>query len=108
LGAIVIVCNDEFSHRYYACEFQRIWNIAQSLDQTTEFKDMPILYIRLNPHTYWRDEVCFSQPLEVVHDIFWETLQSIESVNDGVNLVYIHYDKTDGMLDIFQDTEDNQ
>ena len=54
LNAIVLVGNDEFAHRQRACEFQRVFNIAQALQQTAEFKDQPILYLRFNPHYFTR------------------------------------------------------
>jgi hypothetical protein len=48
----VIVGCDEFQHRRYPCDLQRTWNILSALDQTDEFKSVPILYLRVNPHFY--------------------------------------------------------
>jgi hypothetical protein len=107
LGCVVLIGNDEFAHRKYACDFRRIWNIATALEQTDEFAGVPILYIRFNPHHYFRDGVCFSHDLEDSHATLLETLQSIESVQPGVNLVYIHYDRTDNVLDIFNEDPEN-
>jgi hypothetical protein len=107
LKAIVIVGNDEFCHRYTSCDLRRTWNIVQSLDQTEEHKDVPILYIRLNPHAYRRDGIYFNHSLASVHKLLLKTLKKIQSVKPGLNLVYIHYDRTDGQLDIFKANEDD-
>ena len=100
LGALVLVGNDEFAHRQYACDFQRVFNITQALEQHPDFKGVPLLYLRFNPHHYWRDAVCFSQPLHVGHELLLSTLRSITEVRPGVNLVYVQYDRTEGVLDI--------
>lgn len=109
LNAIVLIGNDEHAHRQYACDFQRLWNIVNALDQHAQFKSLPVLYVRFNPHYYKRNGVHFSQPLDIGHAIMWKTLKSIkpEDLKPGVNLVYIHYDRTDGTLDIFKDEEND-
>jgi uncharacterized Zn-finger protein len=107
LNAIVIVGNDEFGHRMYPCDFKRLWNICQSLEQDERTRGVPILYVRFNPHHYYRDGVYYSHPLETGHKLILSTLQSITVVKQGVNLVYIHYDKTDGTLDVFKNDEND-
>ena len=104
-----LVGNDEFEHRYYACDSQRVHNIVQALEQTKEFKNVPVVYIRFNPHHNWRNSVLFSHSLEKAHEILWQTIQSIrkEDIHPGLNLVYVHYDQKDGKLDIFENAEDN-
>jgi len=112
LGAVVIIGNDEWQHRRQACDFQRVWNIAQALEQTEEFKGVPILYIRFNPHGYWRDGVYFSPKLKDCHQVLWNVLNTL-TPNDiknktGVNLVFVHYDQTDGRVDVFSKAEEEQ
>jgi hypothetical protein len=107
LNAIVLIGNDEFQHRRYACDFKRIWNIVNALDQTPQFQNVPILYIRYNPNHFTRDGIYYSHPLEFGHKLIMSTLQSIKILKSGVNLVYIHYDRTDGKLDIFNEEEND-
>jgi hypothetical protein len=109
LEAVFLVGNDEFEHRFYACDSQRMHNIVQALEQTLEFKGVPIVYCRFNPHSYWKDGVLHSHKLERGHEILWQTIQYIkkEDIHPGLNLVYVHYDQTDGKLDIFENTTDN-
>lgn len=101
LQAIVILGNDEFAHRYYPCDFQRIFNIANALEQNANFKGVPILYIRFNPHHYQVDGIMYNPKLEVAHQLLLSTLESITTVRPGVNLVYVNYDSSNGGLDIF-------
>jgi len=109
LEVIFLVGNDEFEHRFYACDSQRMHNIVQALEQTPEFRGVPIVYCRFNPHSYWKDGILHSHKLERGHEILWQTIQSIkkEDIHPGLNLVYVHYDQTDGKLDIFENTTDN-
>jgi len=109
LNAIVLIGNDEFGHRQYPCDLKRVFNIVQALQQTKEFTDVPILYIRFNPHGYHRDGVYYSHSLAMGHEILLCTLQNITAaeLKRGLNLVYIHYDQTDGELDIFKPNEEN-
>lgn len=109
LGVVFLVGNDEFEHRYYACDSQRVHNIVQALEQTSEFRNIPIVYIRFNPHHYWRNSVLCSHSLENGHSILWRTIKSIrkDDIHPGLNLVYVHYDMTNDKLDIFESAEDN-
>ena len=109
LNAIVLVGNDEFAHRFYPCDFQRIFNIANSLEQNPNYQNVPLLYIRFNPHHFQRDGTFYSPKLEVAHNLLLSTLQSIKNVKPGVNLVYVNYDRTDGQLNIFkpENSEEN-
>jgi hypothetical protein len=106
LGALVLVGNDEFAHRQYTCDFQRVFNIVQALEQCPEFQGVPLLYVRFNPHHYWRDGVCFDRPLHIGHELLWSTLQAVQTVRTGTNLVFVQYDRTGGRLDVFHQ-EDN-
>ena len=107
LGAIVLVGNDEFAHRQYACDFQRLFNIANALEQVPEFKGVPLLYMRFNPHHFTRDGKYFDMPLSTAHELLFSTIKDISTVKPGVNLVYINYDMTDGRLDVFNTTEND-
>ncbi len=107
LGALVFLENDEFSHRVTSCDFQRVFNIVNSLQQTDELKDLPILFIRFNPHHYRKDGKYFDPPLKKSHEVMLSTLKSIEHIREGVHLIYINYDSTHGELDIFKDIEND-
>jgi hypothetical protein len=92
---MVLVGNDEFAPRQYKCEFQRIWNIAHALQQTEEYHDVPLLYIRFNPHFFKIGKRFFDVKLEEAHGKLLQYLESIkpEQIRSGVNLVYVHYDR---------------
>jgi hypothetical protein len=111
LKALVLVGNDEFAHRQYPCDLQRVWNIAQSLQQTHEFKDVPLLYLRFNPHFFKRAGVHYDLPLAQTHDLLLSTLRKLQAsdVKPGVNLVFINYDQNaNGRLQIFIDSENEE
>jgi len=109
LNVVFLVGNDEFEHRFYPCDSRRTHNIVQALEQTSEFRSVPIVYVRFNPHHHWRDNKLFSYSLEQGHDILLNTIESVqkEDIRPGLNLVYVHYDQTEGQLDIFRDTKEN-
>ncbi len=109
LSAIVLVGNDEFAHRQYPCDLQRVWNIAQSLQQTQEFRDVPLVYVRFNPHVFIRAGVHYDPPLETSHNVVLQTMRSLQTsdVKPGVNLIFINYDQdAEGRLQIFIDAEE--
>ncbi len=104
LNAIVFVGNDEFQHRQYKCDFQRLWNIVHALQQNLEFKDTPIVYIRMNPHFYQIGEKYFDPPLTQVHEKLLHTLNSLtkRDIKHHVNLIYINYSRlANGELCVF-------
>lgn len=129
LQAIVLVGNDEFrshffsanthrvqhpflcSHRQYPCEFQRVFNIANSLERSNggHFRGVPLLYIRFNPHYYRRDGIYYDPKLEVAHEKLWKTILDLQpsDLKQGVNLVYCNYDETNGNVDVFDKDPDN-
>lgn len=106
LKAIVIVENDEFAHRRTKCDFQRLFNLVNAIEKNPHFRGLPIIFIRLNPHTYWKDNVFYNPPLQESHDKLWHVLQSLEPMEfknkSGVYLIYIHYDTQGGKLKVFQ------
>jgi hypothetical protein len=105
LSAVVLVGNDEFAHRQYACDFQRVFNITNALEQTHEFKGVPILYVRFNPHFYRKDDVLFDMPLTEAHERLLNeiTRTKKEELIRPVNLIYVNYDSAEGQLKIFSD-----
>ena len=109
LGALVLLGNDEFAHRRYPCDFQRLFNIVQALDQHPATRDVPIIYIRFNPHAYWVDNRLFSHSLTVGHERLLHTLRGMDAASKrtGVQLIYIHYDTIDGQLCIFNEDRQN-
>ncbi len=108
LECVFLVCNDEFAHRQTKCEFQRIFNITQALQQTPEFENVPIVFVRFNPHFFHIDKKFFDIKLETAHLQLLETIKSLNKthIQPGVNLVFVNYDKTQNTLDIFQDAQE--
>jgi hypothetical protein len=99
LRAIVLVGNDEFAHRRYACDFDRTLKITSALEAVTEFAGLPVIYIRFNPHFYTVDGVFFDPDLPTRHQALLDVLAQLESgdiqlVNPtGLNLIYMYYDQ---------------
>jgi len=113
LKAFVVFGNDEFGHRRYKCDFKRLYNIAASLE--ARGMNLPLVYIRFNPHFYRKDGVMYDQSMSEGHARILTVLQQLErgevTINPkGVSLIYINYDCTtiDGKLvvHVLQDTED--
>ncbi len=110
LCAIVLVGNDEFCHRRYPCDFQRTWNIVQSLQQTKEFKDAIIIYIRFNPNFYCKGKTFYDPPLATGHKAIMIALQNIDKtkLKPGLNMIYINYDLDEqGNLEVFKQEEND-
>jgi len=113
LGCLVFVENNEQQHKThgasYACELQRIFNCANALEQTDEYRGAKILFINFNPHTYRRNRKQYDPKLTDAHKILLQTIRNLqpEDIREGVNLIYIHYDETNGELDIFRDPEND-
>lgn len=109
LKVLLFTCNDEFCHRRTKCEFQRIFNIAQALEQTEEFRGLPICFIRVNPHFFRIGKRYFDPKLEDVHLKLLEILQNLkpEDIQPGVNLIFLNYDRNENNeLEIFQKDEE--
>ncbi len=107
LGVLFFVCNDEFQHRQTKCEFQRMLNISTALQQTPEFKNISIVFTRLNPHFFRIDGKYFDPHLKESHELLWKTIQDVkkEDLIPGVNLIYVNYDRSNGNLSIFDDDD---
>jgi len=103
LSATVLLGNDEFGHRHYPCELRRMWNIFQS--QSADNARM--LYIRFNPHNFKRDGMYHSLSLEAGHKLILIALSKITCLKPGLNLAYINYDRTNGVLDVLKASEEN-
>lgn len=98
IGALVIVENDEHQHRSSHCkDMQRMQAIAATLGlQTPQFRDMPIVFVRFNPHHYTRDGVLFDPSLESRHAALLSLVSSElpSPAPAGLSLVYMYYDCT--------------
>lgn len=108
LGAYVFVENDEMRHYMEKCDFVRCYNIVVAL-QTKKFEfDVPVLFLRVNPHHFRRNGIYYDLPLHDTHLKLLQILQNLkkEDLKPGVNLIYINYDRTNDKLDIF--SEDQQ
>jgi len=105
LGCVFLVCNDEFAHRQTKCEFQRVFNITHALQQTTEFKDLPVVFVRFNPHFFRVDGKLFDLPIDKAHLQLLNKINSIQKqhLQKGVNIVFVNYDKHEN---IFNDAEE--
>lgn len=111
LGCVVLCGNDEMAHRHYPCEFQRIWNIAHSLQQVDAFRDVPLLYIRFNPHRFRIGKQNYECTIEQGHAKLLQCLSSLtkSDIRPGVNLIYIQYDRDEtGRLRVFSQPDDDQ
>ncbi len=106
-GCVFLVGNNEFAHRQTKCEFQRIFNIANALEQTPDFQGLPIVYVGFNPHFFHKDGKFYDMPLSQSHLLLLTTIQNITDGKPGVNLVYVNYDSLNGKLAMFQDAEDD-
>ena len=94
---VMLVGNDEFAHRRYACEADRMLKIASALDTCDEFRNIPIVYIRFNPHFYTVDGTYFDPPIEVRYMHLLRVLDAIRTGDlplknrTGLNVVYMYY-----------------
>lgn len=109
LNAIVLVGNDEFCHRRYSCDLQRVYNIANALEQNPDFKGLPLVYIRFNPHSFTVNGKFYNHSLEYGHQVLLEVIHNLkkEDIQPGVNLIFIHYDRNNYDLHLFDDTDNN-
>ena len=107
LGAQVLLGNDEFAHRRYPCDLQRVFNIGNALQNSPGCRDVPLLYVRFNPHFFYRDAVLHDRPLAESHRLLWKVLQTLKNykLQPGVNLLFIQYDTCDGELELFSGPE---
>jgi hypothetical protein len=109
MNAIVLVGNDEFAHRRYACEFDRIMKITTALSNATEFFNVPVVYIRFNPHFFYKNKILYDPKIQSRHATLLDVIQKIEYgevvINtNGLSLIYLFYDTdANGELLIFKD-----
>jgi hypothetical protein len=104
LNALVIVCNDEFAHRRYACEFQRIFNTVNALCARENHAATRVLFVRVNPHFHHVGTRMYDVPLAQTHNQMLTLLTKLQPSDlfSGVSLAYIGYDRTeDGALCLF-------
>jgi uncharacterized C2H2 Zn-finger protein len=95
LGCHILIGNDEFQHRRYACDLSRtmdIYNLLTAADK----HDIPLIYIRVNPHTYSVAEFYLDPKMQEVFKKFLSVLNDLKNgtYEDlvGLNLIYINYD----------------
>ena len=95
LGAVVLVGNDEFAHRRYSCDFKRTNEIFSVLRTAKGNPDIPVVYVRFNPHFYRKDGKIFDMPLADAHEKLFGILDKLQrsDLHSGLNLIYIHYDQ---------------
>jgi KRAB domain-containing zinc finger protein len=118
---VLLIGNDEFAHRRYACEFERMLKVATAIDKEPKFTGSTIVWIRFNPHWYTIDGVLHDPPLRETRYVkLLEVLQQLKDgtllpqadrnkkSRGGLYLVYMYYDRitTEGTaasaLDIFR------
>ncbi len=108
-SALVLVGNDEFAHRRYDCEFDRMLKIYSAIAATSEFHNVPMFYIRFNPHHYEIDGVLHDPPLVERQKKLLELIAGIDKGEitphtPGLNVIYMFYDKdAEGNLEILKD-----
>ena len=85
-----------------------MWNIVQALQQTEEFKDLSIVFVRFNPHYFKVDDRFFDMSLREAHEKMLQTIENLkqEEIKPGVNLIYINYDQKNGKLCLFEDSNE--
>jgi DNA-directed RNA polymerase subunit RPC12/RpoP len=97
-GVVVLVGNDEFSHRRYSCEFDRTLKISSAISACPDFFNVPVLYIRFNPHYYTVGETLYDPPLR---ERYIKLAKVLDTISDGtivlknttgLNLLYMFYD----------------
>jgi hypothetical protein len=107
-SAVVLVGNDEFAHRRYACEADRMIKIASALGACAEFANVPVVYVRFNPHFYEVDGVLFDPPLETRYAQLEQVLESVRTRTlplknaTGLNVVYMYYPQAGGEPETLQ------
>ena len=109
IGAIVLVGNDEFAHRRYDCEFDRMIKIYSAISVTKEFLNVPLIYIRVNPHHYEIGGVLHDPSLAVRHSSLLSTINKLRTGEikfnkSGLSVMYMFYDvDVEGNLMVLKD-----
>ena len=104
LQMLVLLGNDENSHRRYSCEADRMMKITAAIGACKEFHNVPILYIRFNPHFYEVDGKMFDPPLETRYAELARVINRIAAGEfvlrnpTGLNVVYMYYPKENGEM----------
>jgi len=73
-----------------------MWNIHEALKKY----DAPIVYVRFNPHYFFKDDTLHDMPLSAAHELLLRTINNITKLKHekGMNLVYVNYDTADNKL----------
>lgn len=106
---VLLVGNDEFEHRSQPCDLHRTLKIISAVSACQNMQQVPLVYIRFNPHRYEKAGISFDPPLEerykTLADVLSRLHQNIINLNlAGLSLIYLYY-STDGndTLKIFSD-----
>jgi hypothetical protein len=108
LGATVIICNDEFAHRRYSCELQRLFNTVNALCAQSGRAGDRFLFVRVNPHFHFLGTVMYDISLPETHRRLLALLDRLrpEDLRIGVSLAFLGYDRDkDGALCLFQEPD---
>jgi hypothetical protein len=109
LQALIIVCNDEFAHRRYTCEFQRVFNTVNALCARDNQSGTRVLFIRVNPHFHHVGTKMYDVPLAETHTQMLALLDRLQPSDlfEGVSLAYVGYNRNDdGTLCVFDTDTD--
>ena len=108
---ILLIGNDEFAHRRNGCDLDRTLKITTALSAGS-VGNLPIVYIRFNPHYYTKADIFYDPHLDVRHNaligIIDELLNGTMQINvEGLSLIYMYYDTDEnGRLSIFAEPQD--
>lgn len=92
VNATILVGNDEMRHRQYACDFKRTIKLAATLTP----KHPTLVYVRFNPHYYYRGDSLYDQSLKEGHRRIWDILTTkLTNLQPGLNLIYVNYDQVE-------------
>ncbi len=111
LGALVIIENDEFAHRNYPseCELSRILKITSAVSAVEGRQASRFIFIRFNPHFYHKNGVQFDPSLDMRQSTLLQLFNDLRSgavptQDEGLTLIYLFYDQTEGRLCLFQNS----
>jgi hypothetical protein len=85
---LVIVCNNEYQHRRYACDLKRTWQIFHALRANQEYQSIPIIFIQFNPHPYKVNGVQYEPKLLIRHNKLLEVYRSLSTTYTNLDPVH--------------------
>lgn len=99
--AFVLVGNDEFAHRRYTCELDRMIKIYSAVSQCPGWETRAMVYVRFNPHFFHVNGVLHDPSLAERHAALMAWLTALYQGHvrlrhpHGLNVVYMYYDRDD-------------